>query len=134
MIIESFYLFVKAVTPSGLRFPDEYEYLRVQEIVQFVIASAQLLVMSMGVAYRVQLASNFAKKTAWALCAFLLSIVLLGLSFENVRIFRETVIFVLALLQAGAAVCIYVTCYKLKRLVHNFSAKKDQRSVGTSVL
>ena len=98
MLVESFVLFVKAVTPSGLRFPDEYEFLRSQEIALFVIASLQLLVMSMGVAYRVRLATNFARKTAWALSAFILSLIMLGLSIKNVRVPRETVIFVLALL------------------------------------
>jgi hypothetical protein len=39
MLIECFILFIKAVTPEGLEFPDEYEYLRWQEILLFVIAS-----------------------------------------------------------------------------------------------
>ena len=56
MLIECFVLFIKAVTPSGLEFPDEYEFLRSQEIVLFVVALLQLVVMSMGVAYRGQLA------------------------------------------------------------------------------
>lgn len=32
MMIEGFFLFIKAVTPEGLDFPKEYELLRVQEI------------------------------------------------------------------------------------------------------
>ena len=39
MMIEGFFLFIKAVTPEGLDFPKEYELLRIQEICQFIIAS-----------------------------------------------------------------------------------------------
>ena len=53
MLLECFVLFIKVVTPEGLNFPDEYGFLRSQEIILFVIASLQLFVMSMGVVYRV---------------------------------------------------------------------------------
>ena len=39
MLVECFILFVKAVTPSGLAVPDEYQYLKSQEIILFVLAS-----------------------------------------------------------------------------------------------
>ena len=67
--------------------------------------------MSLGVAYRVQLAQNYRRKTLWALAAFLLSIAMLGLSIKNVKVPRELIIFLLALTQAFAAACIYLTCY-----------------------
>ena len=38
MLIECFILFVIVVTPAVLRFPEEYEYLKGQEILLFVLA------------------------------------------------------------------------------------------------
>lgn len=125
MLIECFILFIKAVTPSGLRFPDEYEFLRTQEIAQFIVASLQVFFMSMGIVYRVQLAQNNASKTAWAFAVFILSLVMLGLSVKNVKITRELIIFLFALVQAAAAMCIYCTCYRLMRLLSDFHGKKD---------
>ncbi len=133
MLIECFILFIKAVTPSGLEFPDEYEFLRDQEIAQFIIASLQVFFMSMGIAYRVQLAQNNASKTAWAFSVFILSLVMLGISLNNVKITRELIIFLFATLQAGAALCIYGTCFRLMRLLNEFHRKRDQR-INSSVL
>lgn len=134
MLLECFILFVKAVTPSGLEFPDEYSYLRSQEIVLFVLASLQLFVMSMGVAYRVQLSQNYAHKTIWALSAFVLSVLSFGINVKNLKVTRQLIIFIFAMIQACAAAAIYWTCYRLRKLVKDFHAEKNQRSVGTSVL
>ena len=38
MLIESFYLFLKAVSPKGLRFPARHHLLRAQEIAEFIVA------------------------------------------------------------------------------------------------
>ena len=134
MLIECFVLFIKAVTPSGLDFPDEYDLLRSQEIILFVIASIQLFVMSMGVTYRVQLATNYTKKTVWALSAFLLSVAMFGISIKNVRVVRQLIIFLFATVQACSALAIYWTCYTLKKLVANFRERKESRSEAVSVL
>ena len=54
--------------------------------------------MSLGVAYRGSLAQNFNKKTLWALSVFVLSVVMLAITLENVRIAREFIIFLFSLL------------------------------------
>ena len=120
MLLECFVLFIKVVTPEGLNFPDEYGFLRSQEIILFVIASLQLFVMSMGVVYRAQLAQNYSYKTLWALAAFVLSTVMFAMSIKNVRITRQLIIFIFSAVQACSAVVIYWTCYKLKRVLHDF--------------
>jgi hypothetical protein len=56
----------------------------------------------------------------WALSAFVLSLCMLGLSIKNLRIPRELIIFLFALVQAGAAIFIYGTCYTLRRLLQDF--------------
>ena len=38
MLIECFILFIIVVTPAVLKFPEEFEYLRVQEITLFILA------------------------------------------------------------------------------------------------
>ena len=128
VLVESFVLFIKAVTPAGLRFPDQHKDLRGQEIAQFVIAVLQLFCMSMGIVYRVKLSQRHSRKSAWVSAVFILSLVMLGISVDNVTIPRNLVIFLFALVQASAAVCIFLTCHKLRKLVRAFHRKKVVRA------
>lgn len=85
MLIESFVLFIEAVAPSGLNFRHKNEHFKSQEIAEFILACCQLVCMSLGIAYRVQLAQRHSRKTIWAFTAFMLSLLMLGLSINDIK-------------------------------------------------
>ena len=84
------------ITPAVLNFPEEYEYLKVQEIVLFVFAILQLIAMSLGVMLRTTLAKDNTKKTLWAATVFGLSVATLIVSIKNIGLFRQLLIFIMA--------------------------------------
>ncbi len=98
MLIECFVLFVIVVTPAVLRFPEEYEFLKGQEIFLFILAVLQLIVMSLGVYMRKTLANNDTKKTLWAATIFVLSFITLAISWKNIGMLRELTVFIMALI------------------------------------
>ena len=84
--------------------------------------------MSLGVYLRKTLAKNDTKKSLWAASVLALSFITLVISWKNIGLLRELLVFIMALIQGAAAIAILVTFIKLNSLkkTHRLNVEKKR--------
>ena len=89
--------------------------------------------MSLGVYLRKVLANNDTKKTLWAASVLALSFITLGISWKNIGMLRELLVFIMALIQGAAAIAILVTFIRLNSLKKTYRLNVEKKMIVSYV-
>ena len=83
--------------------------------------------------YRKSLAKDNTKKVVWTATVLALSIITLCVSVKNIGLLRELVVFILAIIQAIAAITILVTFLWLRNLTLEYQNLLEKRMIISQV-